>query len=86
MTVDTVKQHPARRALSRFPGVLAMAALGTGIVIHAALSRGARGLEQLAQWRLLLVAVLGISWLCSRRASLRSASSSNFDPRSLAFR
>ncbi len=55
----------AGRALRRFPGVLAVAALGTGLVIQSAFQSGGDGLEKFAHWRLLLVAALGISWLYS---------------------
>lgn len=52
------------RTLRRFPGVLAVAALGTALVIQAAFQSGdAPGTW--AHWRLLLVAALGISWLYS---------------------
>ncbi|MDL1872701.1 DUF4153 domain-containing protein [Deltaproteobacteria bacterium PRO3] len=54
----------AGRALRRFPGVLAVAALGTVLVIQAAFQSGDDPVKW-AHWRLLLVAALGISWLYS---------------------
>lgn len=52
------------RALRRFPGVLAVAALGTALVIQATFQSGDDPVKW-AHWRLLLVAALGISWLYS---------------------
>lgn len=55
----------AGRSLRRFPGVLAVATLGTGLVIQSTFRQGGDSLEGFAHWRLLLVSTLGISWLYS---------------------
>lgn len=53
----------ARQSLIRFPGVMAMAALATGLVIQN--SFRAPDIHSYSHWRSLLIAVLGIPWFYS---------------------
>ncbi len=53
----------AGHAWQRFPGVLIVAALATGLVIHGILTKGFG--DEFSRWEALLPCLLGISWLYS---------------------
>ncbi|MCE9624013.1 MAG: DUF4153 domain-containing protein [Deltaproteobacteria bacterium] len=56
----------ARRSLSRFPGVLLIATLGTALVVQLGFTQpDIGGMKEPAHWRLILTCILGISWLYS---------------------